>query len=172
VTHTAPALTTSHPATAVAYKATVGLLVFLGISALGGGLMMIFAGDTIFPAEWLTAFPVITNWVVPGLVLAIGFGVGSLVTAHGARRQPTWGVMRPVEQWTRQHWSWLATSLIGLGQMVWIALELLYLEGGAWLQVLYGSVGVALFLLPLTAELRRRLSIADAPEDTAYRTQR
>ncbi len=159
MTHTTPMVTSLRPATAVAYRATVGLLVFLGISALGGGAAMAFAGDAVFPDEWLTAFPIIDGWVVPGLVLGVGFGLGSLVTAYGVIRQPTWAVMSPIERWTRQHWSWLATSLLGLGQMVWIALELIYLEDVVWLQVLYGSVGLALFLLPLTPELRHRLAV-------------
>lgn len=71
---------------------------------------------------------------MPGLVLGVGFGLGSLVTAYGMLR--------------RYRWSWIATLLIGLGHVVWIALELIYLPEPSALQVVYGAVGAALLLLP------------------------
>ena len=131
--------------------ATITVLVFLGLTAVAGGIGLTFgiwATDS-FPTDSLDRIPLIESWLVPGLVLGIGFGLGSLVTAYGMLRRPCWQWLGSVERVIGHHWSWAATIVIGLGHVVWIVLELLYLPG----------VGVALVLLP-TARARTLPSCA------------
>lgn len=129
----------------------VGVLVFLGLSAIVGGAGLTFGGWIVddFPADWLDRLPLIDSWLLPGLVLGIGFGLGSLVTAYGVLAQPRWPWLRSLLRWTGHHWSWAATIALGLGQVAWIALELIYLPGWSWLHVVYGVTGFVLVLLPL-----------------------
>jgi len=142
-----------------AVKAAVGVLGFLGISALAGGAAMVFGlGGAAPPRAWLDDVPVVTNWTVPGLVLGAGFGLGALITAYGVVRRPRWAWLRPVERALGYHWSWLATLLLGLGQVIWIALELAYLPQLSALQGIYGAVGLALLVLPLGGAMRRYLA--------------
>ena len=109
------------------------------------------------PDTWLDEIPVIDSWVAPGLVLGIGFGAGSLVASYGMLRRSRLAWLGSVEQLTRHHWSWIATILIGLGQVAWIAIELIYLPELSALQAVYGSVGVVLLLLPMNSAVRRYL---------------
>ncbi|HEV8565855.1 MAG TPA: hypothetical protein VGQ92_02020 [Actinoplanes sp.] len=142
--------------------ATAGVLGFLGLSAAAGGAAMLSGiGDAAPPGDWLDAIPVVDSWLVPGLVLGVGFGLGSLVATFGVLRRPRWAWLRPVERLSGHHWSWLATLLIGLGQVVWIALELVYLPEPSMLQAVYGVVGVALVLLSLHPAVRRYLAVQD-----------
>jgi hypothetical protein len=129
------------------------LLLFLGITALASGIAMTFGpGDfEITPPEaWLDYFPLIGSWVVPGLVLGIGFGLGSLFTGYAMVRRPDWSWARFVEKPTGHHWVWLATILLGFGQVIWIGLEFIYLPEISWLMWLYGVIGLALLMLPFT----------------------
>jgi len=138
---------------------TIAMLVFLGISAVFGGIELTFgiwATDT-FPADWLQRVPLIDSWVVPGLVLGIGFGIGSLLTAYGMLYRPRWAWLGPVERATGRHWSWAVTIAIGLGHLVWIGLELVYLPGVSPLEVVYGGVGAALVVLPTLPSARNHL---------------
>jgi len=59
---------------------------------------------------------------------------------------------------THHHWSWIATILIGLGHIAWIAAEIIYLPQPSALQAVYGALGVALLLLPLHAAVRGYLA--------------
>jgi hypothetical protein len=68
------------------------VLWFLGLTALGGSIGF-FADIGMRDPAWLEEIPLVVNYAVPGLVLGLGFGVGSLVTAYGLTRRP--------------HWSWL-----------------------------------------------------------------
>jgi hypothetical protein len=134
---------------------TAGVLAFLGVSAAAGGVAML--SGYAAPDAWLDAIPLIDSWVLPGLVLAAGFGAGSLLTAWGVVRRPRWRLLRPLERRTGHHWSWTATLLIGLGQLAWIGLELAYLPEMSALQAVYGATGAALAVLPLTRPVRADL---------------
>jgi hypothetical protein len=143
-------------------RATLALLVFLGVTATGGGVAFM-VGPTSgpgawFPEKWLDEIPLIDNFVVPGLVLGICFGLGSLVTAWGMLRRPRWAFLGWVERLTGLHWSWAATVLLGVGHIVWIGLELAYIDF-SFFHPLYGAVGLALLTLPFTASMRRALAV-------------
>jgi hypothetical protein len=138
-------------------RVLAAVLVFLGLSALAGGCALTFGGSRP-PQDWLDGIPLVDSWVVPGLVLGTGFGIGSLVVAYGVLVQPHWRWAHPVELFTRHHWSWSATFALGLGHVTWIVLELLYLPELSVLQLVYGAVGVALVTLPMLAPVRRHLA--------------
>ena len=58
-----------------------------------------------------------------------------------------------------QHWTWSASAAFGVVLMVWIAIQVLMIGLGAWLQPFYFGVGLAILLLtlapPVCAFLRR-----------------
>jgi hypothetical protein len=97
---------------------------------------------------------VIDGWILPGLVLGVVFGLGSIVTLWGVRTRTRGGLLDAVERITGHHWAWSATILIGVGQSVWIALELIWPPEVSLLQPLYGTVGIALAFLPWTPSAR------------------
>jgi hypothetical protein len=63
--------------------------------------------------------------------------------------RPAWQWTGWIEKVTRHHWSWAATMLMGLGLVVWIGLELIYLPEPSALQAVYGATGLALLVLPV-----------------------
>jgi hypothetical protein len=136
------------------------ILAFLGITAVGGGAEMLLypAGNAFLPARWLDDIPLVDSWLVPGLVLGLGFGVGSLLTAFGVLRRPRWRPAAGVERLTGQHWSWSATVVLGVAMIAWIALEAAYLPARSWLEVVYGLTGIALAALPWFPAVRRYLA--------------
>jgi hypothetical protein len=139
-------------------RVMIGVLLFLGITALVAGSAMVFGiGNeaTMLPDEWLDSLPLIDSWVFPGIVLAAGFGLGSLLVAWGAIRRPDWAWARPVERSVKEHWAWIGTFLLGLGMVTWIALQFAFLPEYSWLMVLYGVIGLALLGLPFVPSVRR-----------------
>ncbi|WP_406832372.1 hypothetical protein ABEG17_05980 [Pedococcus sp. KACC 23699] len=153
--------------------AVVLLLGFLGLTAVAGGFVMTtgLGGSQVRPpADWLDEIPLVSSWVVPGLVLMLGFGVGSLVTARGMLRRSRWAWLGWAQRLTGEHWSWLAAMVLGAGQVLWIVLELVYLPAVSWFHPLYGAVGLALALLPLRASVRADLAVGSAPRGSAARS--
>lgn len=136
------------------------VLCFLGLTALGGSIGF-FADVGMRDPAWLETIPLVVNWAVPGLVLGIGFGIGSLVTAYGLFRRPRWLWLAWLEDLTGHHWSWVATIALGLGMMTWIGLQLIWLDFNL-LHAVYGSIGIFLATLPLAPSFRNHLLADDA----------
>lgn len=143
-------------------KATISLLFFLGVTAFGGGTAMVLGlgnENTMLPNEWLADIPLIDSWVFPGLVLALGFGLGALVVGYGMTRRPRWTWIEPLEAATDRYWPWFATLVLGVGHVLWIALQLVFLPGMSWFHLLYGAIGLSLVALPLTPSMRTDLLV-------------
>lgn len=142
------------------------LLILLGLSGVTGGIELVggIGAGAAMPPEWLHRLPLVggqlNSWLVPGLVLGLGFGVAPLVAAYGllSRR---WIGFGWVERLTGYHWSWLATIVIGAGQAFWILLEVLYIPEKSWLQVIYGPLGLVLAILPFRSSVRRYSQVGD-----------
>lgn len=96
----------------MAAKISIAMLVFLGLVALAGGIALVAKPDGSvmqFDTAILAGSP-FGDFLVPGLILGLLFGVGSLVVAAmGLRGHP----VAP----------FLAFA-IGCGQMVWIVVQL------------------------------------------------
>jgi hypothetical protein len=135
------------------------LLLVLGVGAVvGGGAMTFGVGNgAVLPEEYLDAIPLVNSWVVPGLVLMIGFGFASLVVAYGVLQQPRWPWTRGIERATGYHWSWIATIAIGVGHVIWISLEFILIPF-SWLMPTFGLIGLGLAVLPLTTPVRQHLT--------------
>jgi hypothetical protein len=152
----------------------IGALSFLGVTALGGGIeMVVFPdGNAYLPAERLERVPLLDSYLVPGLVLGIVFGLGSLVAAVGVARRPTWRWLSRMQRRTGRHWSWTLSSAIGVGFVAWMALELVLVgpdpttAGGGFpvavlTDVVFGTVAVLVVVLPWSARVRQDLRYRD-----------
>jgi hypothetical protein len=122
------------PELGIAGKVTVGLLVWLGIGALAGGLALVAAPDGSvmgFETTILAGSP-FPDFLVPGLILGGLFGVGSLVVAAlGMRHHP----LAP----------FLAFA-IGCSQMIWIVVQLAIIETVSFLHPLMFATGLGIAL--------------------------
>lgn len=150
---------TRRPAT----RATIAVLFVLGVTALAGGAAMVMGlGNerTRLPDEWLTDIPLIDSWTIPGLVLGIGFGLGSLFVGFGMVRRAAWTWTEPITRLTGHHWTWIATIVLGFGHVLWIALQLIFIPEPSGLQAFYGAIGLSLTFLPLTRSVRTELGAA------------
>lgn len=125
------------------------LLAFLALTAIGGGLEMLLfpAGNPFVKAEWLDAVP-FDDWIIPGLILGIGFGLGSVLVLWGVLRRPSVGWLDRLAIPTRHHWSWLASMFLGAGLILWIGLEVALIPERSVVEAIYLAVGAALVLLP------------------------
>jgi hypothetical protein len=131
-TSTASVSTVPAPTMGRAGRIAVGLLVWLGLGALAGGVALVAKPDGSvmhMPLSWLAGSP-FPDFFVPGLILGGLFGVGSFVVAiMGLRR---WRVA-----------PFLAFA-IGCGMMIWIVVELAIIQGISVLHPLYFLTGLAM----------------------------
>jgi hypothetical protein len=125
------------------------LLAFLAVTAIGGGLEMLLfpQGNPFVKAEWLDSVP-FDDWILPGLILLVGFGLGSVLVLWGVLRRSRIGPLDRLATPTRHHWSWLGSMLLGAGLVLWIVLEVVLIPERSVVEAVYLVVGVVLVLLP------------------------
>lgn len=143
------------------YAITV-LLTLLGVGAIFGGWGL-GSGSLALPDEYVEMLPLVNSWVVPGLVLGIGFGLGSLFVLYGVARRPRWHWLGFVERATGHHWSWIGVILLGGGHVVWIGIEVVSIPF-SFLMPIFGVVGLALATLPFLPSVRQYLSVEPTPQ--------
>jgi hypothetical protein len=138
------------------------LLAFLAVTAIGGGLEMLLfpQGDPFVRAEWLDSVP-FDDWIVPGLILGVGFGLGSVLVFWGVLRRPLVGWLDRLATPTRHHWSWLGSIVLGAGLILWILLEVVLIPERSVVEAVYLAVGVVLVLLPLARPVSAWLRSSD-----------
>lgn len=137
------------------------LLGFLGITAVGGGVTMVAdpSGGLIgMPAAWMEKVPLLDDWLVPGIVLASWFGLGSLLTLAGMIKRFALPGTDWVERRTGRHWTWLATIVLGATQVAWIGVELWFMPATMWIQALLLGVGLAMMMTMATRTARTALA--------------
>ena len=153
MTTTAPALrATGRPAVVTAL---IVVHVFLALGALAGGaaLMASPKGGVIkLPLSDLRGSP-FGDFLIPGLVLFVVLGVGPLVVAWALLRRPRSAALAVVNPFRGEYWGWTASGVIGVGLIIWIAVEASIVPY-SFLQPFYGAVGVAIIVLTLTPGAR------------------
>jgi hypothetical protein len=118
----------AQPQLHLAGKLAVAFLVFLGIGASAGGVALVAKPDGSvmgFSTSLLAGSP-FADFLVPGLILGGLFGIGSLVAAVAGLRHARWAPA--------------LGFVIGSGQMIWIAVELLIIREFSFLHpVMFGT---------------------------------
>jgi hypothetical protein len=123
----------------------IALLILQGISAVGGGAVLVAAPDGSMLGMPLSAldgtpFP---NFLIPGLILLVVLGITPLVIAYGLVR--------------RFRWAWPAALLFGPALMVWIIVQILLIgySNEPPLQAIYGALGSLILVVSILPSVRR-----------------
>ncbi len=141
------------------------LLLVLGVGALagGGGMLMDPTGVGIgVDVSMLEAVPV-NDFLIPGLILFILFGMGSVITVYGLWARPDWAFLQRLTPWRDYHWSWTWTRVIAVLQLLWIGLEFLMWGMGSFLQPLFGGLALAMLIMCGYDSVKRYLWMRDEP---------
>ena len=116
-------------------KLALFLLFFNGISAVFGGGSLVLRPDGSLmemPVEWMEGTP-FSNYFIPGLILFLVIGGGSIASAIAAIRKIT---NYP-----------LLIMLTGVALVIWIIVQIAMIRMLHWLQALYGGIGLLLIIL-------------------------
>jgi len=139
---------------------SAGLLTILvavqALSGLAGGVALVIdpsGGVLRMPVSALRSGP-FTDFLVPGLILLLVLGVFPAAVAVALWRRPRWSAMAGPERAFGEHWSWVGAGVVGVGLLIWLAVEL-WLVGPSWLLWAYAVLGAAILMVALAPGTRR-----------------
>ena len=139
----------------------LGCLAFLSLSAVFGGVVLVGSPSGAWlhiPLSVLQYSP-FSDFLIPGLILGLVFGVGSFLALLALWWRPTWPPAAALTRLTGEHWAWSAAVALGIGQIIWIVTETVMVRGIDGLQVLYGSLGVLIVVLAFQPDVRRYFAL-------------
>lgn len=144
-----------HPPRPPVLRFLAGLLLFQGLSGLGGGigLMVDPSGEALGLSMGLLQDSPFPDYLVPGLVLFIVLGMAPVVVARMV--------------WEGRPGSWMASLAVGAALVTWIVVQILTIgyQPSPPLQAVFGAVGVIIIFLSMTGSVQRAV-----PPSTTSRT--
>ncbi len=137
--------------------AVLAILVALqAVSGLGGGAVLVIdpsGGILGMPLSVLRRGPFV-DFLVPGLILMLVLGVFPAAIALALWRRPPWRALTSIEGAFGEHWSWVGAGVVGVGLLVWLAVEL-WLVGPSSLLVAYAILGLGILAVASMPGTRR-----------------
>jgi hypothetical protein len=133
------------------------VLIFLALGTVGGGILLIQdpTGAVMqLEISWLVNTPFV-NYFVPGLILLLLYGVGSLFLLYALWELPKFPLLTRLTRFTHEHWAWDFTVLLGVFLLVWLVVQFVVLPATSPIQPVMLVVALALIVLPLLPGMRR-----------------
>ena len=100
-----------------------------------------------------------------GVFFVICYGFLPAFAAYGLWTRRRWRWIDAVTKWTGHHWAWLASAMIGIILILWIAVEIYYLgilDGvGGILQASMATLGIVILGFIMIPSVRQSTRLDD-----------
>ena len=139
-----------------AERVLIGLLLFEGVLALIGGIMLVASPSGALlqmPPEWLQGTP-FASYLIPGLILTLALGVLPVVAAVALWRRPSRPALARVERALGFDAAWLATCASGMAIMIWIVTQVAMVRMFHPMQAFIFGLGAGIALLAILPAVR------------------
>ena len=141
----------------IARNFLISLLLFLGISAIGGGSFLIISpsGKLLggLPLSILEHSP-FTDFLFPGIILFLVLGFFPCLTALALIKKPTNRFAEFFNFYKDMHWAWSFSIYIAFALIIWIQVETIYVQGVGWLQTFYMLYAIPIIFIALLPQVR------------------
>jgi hypothetical protein len=140
----------------IARNVLVGLLAFLGLGAIfGGGTLVISPSGKLLgiPITLLqnTPFP---DFLVPGIILFTVLGVLPTGVAIALLNKPAFKLAETLNCYRDMHWAWTYSVYVGFALIIWIQVEMTFLQSVHWSHTLYMCLAIAIIFIALLPSIR------------------
>jgi hypothetical protein len=142
---------------AIARNILISLLLFLGLSAIGGGFCLIISpsGKLIggLPLSILIHSP-FSNFLIPGIILFFILGLCPCVICLALIKKPVNRFAEYLNFFKDMHWAWSFCIYIAFSLIIWIQVETIFVQGVGWLQTFYLLYAIPIIFTALLPQVR------------------
>jgi len=127
------------------------LLSFLGIGALyGGGVLIISPSGKLIgmPLSLLNKSP-FSDFLFPGIILFGVLGVFPVLLVFALINKPSNPFLESVNFFSDMHWSWSFSIYTAFALIIWIQVEMMFLNAVSWLHTFYMFLAIAIIFVSL-----------------------
>ncbi|MFA6246175.1 MAG: hypothetical protein WC615_04490 [Mucilaginibacter sp.] len=134
----------------------LALLASLGLGALGGGFVLMISPDGELmgmPLSVLKPSP-FTSFLIPGAILFTVLGIGPLLIIGALIKKPACTTAEMINCFKDMHWSWTFTIYMAFALMIWIQLEMVFIQAVHWLHTCYIFLAIIMVFVALLPQVR------------------
>jgi magnesium-transporting ATPase (P-type) len=135
----------------------IGLLLFLGFGAMGGGVCLIISpsGKLLggLPLSILEHSP-FADFLIPGIILFFVLGIAPCLLSFALIKKPTNKLAEHFNFFKDMHWAWSFTIYVAFALIIWIQVETIFVQSVGWLQTFYMLYAIPLILVALLPQIR------------------
>lgn len=134
-------------------KLLILLHLLLGIGAVFGGMVLVIdpSGELIkMPITLLENSP-FDSFLIPGIILFVVLGVLPLIVSFALATKRQLKIANRLNLFTDMHWAWAYSIYISFALIIWITIEIFFIQHVAIIHVAYIFLGLtiqAVTLLP------------------------
>lgn len=131
-------------------------LALLGVGALGGGGMLVVSpsGEWMgMPLSMLARSP-FQDFLVPGLVLFTVLGLAPCLLVVALLKKPVSPFAEQLNLCSDMHWAWTGSIYVAFALIIWIQLEMVFLNAVSWLHTVYMFWALLILLVALLPAVR------------------
>lgn len=132
------------------------LLLFLGLGALfGGGVLIILPSGKLIgmPLSLLNKSP-FSDFLFPGIILFGVLGVFPVLLVFALINKPSNPFLESVNFFSDMHWSWSFSIYTAFALIIWIQVEMMFLNAVSWLHTFYMFLAIAIIFVSLLPQVR------------------
>ncbi len=141
-----------------ARKIHLSFLVFLGLSAIGGGGALIISpsGKLLggLPISILKNSP-FNDFLIPGFILFLVLGISPVLIVLALIKKPISIVAERFNLFSDMHWAWTFSIYIAFALIIWIQVETIFIQGVGWLQTFYMLYAIPMIIVGLLPQTRK-----------------
>ncbi len=134
----------------------ISLLAILGFGAIfGGGVLIISPSGGIFgmPLSLLKNSP-FHNFLIPGIVLFTVLGIAPVGVAFALANKQRYSLPEVLNCYGDMYWAWTYSIYIAFALIIWIQVEMIYLQAVHWSHTLYMFLAIAIIFIALLPKVR------------------
>jgi len=135
----------------------IALLLFLGLSALGGGALLMISptGKLIggLPLSILDHSP-FASFLIPGIILFCILGLVPCMISFALIRKPANRFAEYFNFFKDMYWAWSFSIYIAVTLIIWIQVETIFVRGVGWLQTFYMLYSIPIIFIALLPQIR------------------
>ena len=133
------------------------VLIFVALMGFIGGALFVSDPSGAGMGMTLAALEntLFVDFFIPGLLLMLLYGIGGLVVLYAIWIKPRVPFLSQLTGFTREHWAWDLTLLLGVGLLIWLIYQLFTLPEIAPIQYLMLVIAAVIIALPLLPAMRR-----------------
>jgi hypothetical protein len=132
------------------------LLAFLGVGALfGGGVLIISPSGKLFgmPLSMLDKSP-FSDFLIPGLILFVVLGLVPCLLVFALLKKSINTLAERANFFPDMHWAWTGSIYVAFALIIWIQVELFFLQSVHWSHMLYVVWAIAILFVALLPTVR------------------